>query len=76
MQMIREWPVTAHEVMLDIGNLEWLTVFVVGKNALVVAPSRRATQLLLKAKPKQNEIIEFLVKEFCVTWVIFPTEKD
>ena len=72
MQTIRELPVQASEVMLDIGNLEWVTVYVVGRNALIQAPSLRATQLLLQSRPKQHEVIEHLVKEFEVTCVMFP----
>jgi hypothetical protein len=75
MQTIRELPVQACEVMLDIGNLEWLTVYVVGKNALIQLPSLRATQLLLQSKPKQHEVIEHLIQEFDVTCVMFPPER-
>ena len=72
MLTVREFPVPAHEVMLDIENGRWVTVFVVARHALIQAPATNATERVLRGLEKQQEIVEYLVREFDVQHVMFP----
>lgn len=74
MQMVRELPVTAHEIMLDVGNLEWVTAYIIGGRAWILPPDKRATAILLRNRSKQNEMKEFFLAQFDVTIVFFPLE--
>ena len=70
--LVRELPMTAHELMLDIGSFDWVTVYVIGTKAFILPPDKRTTEALLKNKHKQKEISEFLGKEFEVIETSFP----
>lgn len=75
MQVIRELPRPAHEVMLDIGQLDWVTVYVVDKMAVVVPPEKRSAQILINDDKRKCEINDFLVKEFDVYCTMFPERR-
>lgn len=72
MQMTRIMHVQALELMLDLGNCEWCTVFVIGPRAWVLPSDKRATAILLKNASKQKEIELFLEKEHGAAMVHFP----
>jgi hypothetical protein len=71
-QTVRELPVRSIEVMLDVGNFEWVTVYVIGKNAIVQPPRLMSTQRKLKSLGGQNEVCKHLAEEFNVNCIMFP----
>jgi len=75
MQMTRIIHVQALELMLDLGNTEWCTIYVIGPRAWILPSDKRATEILLKNKAKQKEICMFLEKEHGATLVSFPCER-
>lgn len=73
MQVIRALDVEAHEVMIDIGALDWLTVYIIGTHAFVMPPTKRATIALMSNAMKQKHIVDFLKAQFDVGDTSFPS---
>lgn len=74
MQVIRAIDVEAHEVMLDIGNLDWVSVYIINRNAFVLPPTKRATQVLMKNAMKQKDLVNLLKVQFDVESTCFPCQ--
>lgn len=81
MLVLRERPVKAHEVLIDLSASEpktrdsfIVTAYVVGSKAWVMAPERTVTGKILRDEMKQREVVLFLRDEFDVNEVSFPTE--
>lgn len=75
MQMTRMIHVQALELMLDLGNCEWATIYIIGSRAWILPSDKRATAILLKNASKQKEIELFLEKEHGASIVFFPIER-
>lgn len=76
MQLVRELPITGCEAMLDVGNLEWVMVYVIGPRAWILPPEKRATKILLENMSKRKEIDMFLISEFGVSIISYPCTRD
>lgn len=76
MQLIREMPISACEVMIDLGNCEWVTAFVIGPRAWILPPDKRATVILLENRSKRKEVDLFLSDAYGVSTVFYPCTRD
>ena len=77
MRLIREFPLAGKEIMLDIGNLEWVTVYIVGSHAWILPTNKPATSILLENMSKRKEVDMFLIDAYCVSTISYPcTRKE